>query len=108
MIKAVLEHYFPYWDSPEDYGNTWESCECPVHDDNTPSASVSYELDAFNCHSCGYSGDYLKVIEQEEGCNFVEAQRVAAGIAEERGIEVPRESRRKPRRGVPRPKKFGA
>ena len=107
MIKEVLEHYFPYWEPPEDDG-VWNKCDCPVHDDNFPSASVSYELDAFKCHACGYSGDYIKIIEQEDNCGYAEAVRIAEGIAETSGVSLPPGTARKSSRGVSRPKRFGA
>ena len=107
MIREVLEHYFPGWEAPENYGyDGWLKCECPVHDDDNPSASVNYELDSFTCHGCGYSGDYIKIIRNEEGCGYAEALAIAAGIAEQCGIEVPPEPGRKPSRGVPHPKRF--
>lgn len=108
MILEVLEHYFPHWDPPDDDGRTWIKCECPVHDDNNPSSSVSYELGAFTCHGCGYSGDWIKIIEQEEDCGFDDAIAIAERIADASGVEVPRRSAGKPRRGVPRLKRFGA
>lgn len=107
MIAEVLEHYFPGWDCPEDYGyGGWQKCECPVHDDDNPSASVSFELDSFKCHGCGYSGDYIKIIEKEDECGYAEALAIAARIAEQRGIEVPPEFGRKSSRRVSPPARF--
>lgn len=107
MIREVLEHYFPHWEAPEDYGyGGWLKCECPVHDDDNPSASVSYELDSFKCHGCGYSGDYIKIIEQEVECGYVEALTIAEGIAEQCGVEVPQKLGGKPGRRVPQPARF--
>lgn len=107
MIKAVMEEFYPGWDAPEDDGRTWIPTECPVHGDDNPSASVSYELDAYVCHACGYSGDYLKIIQEEEEVGFAEALARAEGIAASSGIEVPRSATRKSRRRVSRPKRFG-
>ena len=107
MIAEVLNHYFPGWEAPEgDEYDGWISCGCPVHDDDNPSASVSYEVDGFRCHGCGYSGDYIKIIEREEGCGFVEALATAKRIAESCGIEVPQEPARKRGRGASRPARF--
>ncbi|UBI10017.1 hypothetical protein LA324_05250 [Corynebacterium coyleae] len=106
IIKAVLEHYFPGWEAPEDEHDGWIKCECPVHDDDNPSASVSYELDSFKCHGCGYSGDYIKIIESEEGCGYVEAIATAARISEQCGVALPPETSRKSSRGVSRPARF--
>lgn len=108
LILAVMNKYFPHWEAPEDWGGTWIQCECPAHDDDNPSASVSYELGAFTCHACGYSGDCIKIIEQEEECGFAEAQRIAARIAEESGNTLPSSLIRKRSRGVPRPARFGS
>jgi len=102
-----METYYPGWDPPEDDGRLWIPTECPVHGDENPSASVSYDHNAFVCHACGYSGDYLKIIQKEEEVNFAEAVERAEGIAATSGIEVPRGTARKPRRGIPRPKRFG-
>lgn len=108
MIKEVMEHYYPGWDPPEDEGwREWLPTECPVHGDSNPSASVNYTLDAFKCHACGYSGDYLKIIEREEGCSFAEAVRTAERIAESSSVEVPPIATGKPRRRVSRPARFG-
>lgn len=108
MIREVMGKYFPHWDCPDEDDREWIKTECPVHDDDNPSASVSFERNAFMCHGCGYSGDYIKIIEQEEGCSFDEAVRIAEGIAEAGGVEVPLLVSRKPSRGVPRPKRFGS
>lgn len=106
MIKEVLEHYYPGWDPPEDVGREWVASECPVHDDDNPSAGLSFEKEAFVCHGCGFSGDYISIIRGEEDCSFDKAVRIAEEIAERSGVEIPREFERKPRRGVPRPPRF--
>lgn len=107
MIKEVMLNYFPGWDPPEDDGRTWIPTECPVHGDDNPSASVSYDKNSFICHACGYSGDYLKIIENQEECSYAEAVATAEGIAGRSGIEVPRNAPGKPRRKPARPKRFG-
>lgn len=107
MIEAVMKEYWPGWEEPEDDGRTWIPTECPVHGDDNPSASVSYELNAYVCHACGYTGDYLKIIGREEELTYAEALARAEEIADRRGIDVPRSPTGKPRRGVSRPKRFG-
>ncbi|WP_431604769.1 CHC2 zinc finger domain-containing protein [Corynebacterium pseudodiphtheriticum] len=106
MIEAVMAKYFPGWDPPEDDGRTWIPAECPVHGDENPSAGVSYELNSFVCHACGYSGDVYKIIQQEEGVDFAEATQVAETIAGDSGVEIPRSLRRKRRRRISRPARF--
>jgi DNA primase (bacterial type) len=104
-----LEYYYPGWDPPdEDDWREWIPTECPVHGDNNPSASVSYENNAFLCHACGYKGDYLSIIEQEEGCAFAEAVRRAEEIAASSGVKVPQLVARKPRRRTTQPARFGS
>lgn len=106
-IKAVLLHYFPEWEPPEDTGSDWIKCFCPSHDESIPSASVSFLRNAVNCHACGFSGDYLSIIKDKEGCDYGTAVRVAERIFEESNVEVPPELQRKPRRRISRPKRFG-
>ncbi|WP_369822228.1 CHC2 zinc finger domain-containing protein [Corynebacterium sp. NML120713] len=106
MILETLEFFFPGWSPPPALHDGWVKCECPVHDDDNPSASLNLEAEAFVCHGCGYSGDYIKIIEQEEGCSYAEAIKTAERIAEQRGVEVPRSPGRKPRRRVSRAPRF--
>ncbi|WP_367274963.1 CHC2 zinc finger domain-containing protein [uncultured Corynebacterium sp.] len=77
-----------------------------MHSDEFPSASISFEKEAFKCHGCGYKGDYLKIIMREEEVSRDAAVRIAEGIAENSGIEVPRSAARKRSRGVPKLKRF--
>jgi DNA primase len=52
----------------------WQSVRCinPNHDDRHPSASVNLELDRYNCHSCGLSGDVVDVVWELEGLTSFE------------------------------------
>lgn len=99
-------HYYPGWEPPEDDGRDWITTQCPVHSDGTPSAGISYSRNAFVCHGCGYSGDYLKIIRREEGCTRKEAYERAEAIASSCGIELPPQPKRKRRRRIPKPKRF--
>jgi DNA primase catalytic core len=62
--------------------NTWAPMNCPFHDDESPSASVSHH--GFRCHGCGASGDLFKVwMNLHPGVSFPEAVRV---LAERAGV----------------------
>ena len=54
-------------------GLGWVRIQCPFHEDRTPSASVNHELNGFACHSCGRSGDALKLLQDELRIDFKEA-----------------------------------
>jgi hypothetical protein len=58
-------------DVPTGYG--WVRTKCFAHPDRTPSASVNHELNMYTCHSCGRSGDPLKLLQNELGLDFKEA-----------------------------------
>lgn len=108
MIKEVIEYYYPDWEPPENTGEVWLKCLCPAHGDETPSAGVSYSLEAFNCFTCGYKGDYLTIVMKEEDCDFPTAVGIAESIASKRGVDLPPTTKRKPSRGISHPKRFGA
>lgn len=89
-IAAVIQHYYPTWNPPANTGRVWVKCLCPFHDESNPSATVSYEHDAFNCFGCGVKGDAIKIIRYKEGCSYREAVAIAARISPGSYDEVPR------------------
>lgn len=94
-IGPVLEHYGAR--KPRD-GRGWTKIVCPFHDDTTASASVSTELNAFNCFACGVKGDTYSIIMIQEGATFSEAVKIAEGIT---GLgSTALRAVRKPRGGV--------
>lgn len=65
--------------------NGWANTNCPMpnHDDSSPSFGVNTTDNKYNCFGCGQTGDIIKLVQQVEGLNFVEAiQRLSdyAGI----------------------------
>lgn len=50
------------------------SMRCPFHgDDRSPSASIHFEKDLFNCFTCGIGGDSIGLIMLREGLGFGDA-----------------------------------
>ena len=78
---------------PEGLG--WIKMRCFAHPDRTPSAAVNHELQAFVCHSCGRSGDAIKLLRSELGLSFKEAKERAESLT---GVspEKPAKRRRRP------------
>ncbi|MEF2247242.1 DNA primase [Paenibacillus sp. IITD108] len=58
---------------------------CPFHSENTPSFTVTPELQIFHCYGCGKGGNVIRFVEEMEGYSFPEAVRV---LAEDSGIPV--------------------
>jgi len=48
-------------------------CQCPFHDDDTPSMSIKYNR--FNCFGCGKKGDTIELVRSLENLSFIEAVR---------------------------------
>lgn len=66
-----------------DWANT--RCPMPNHDDGNPSFGVNQTNNTYNCFGCNNSGDLIKLIQDVEGLNFVEAIEKLSKFA---GIEV--------------------
>lgn len=62
---------------------------CPFHDEKTPSFTVHPGRQTFKCFGCGKGGNVFGFLMETAGLNFPEAVRQ---LAEERGIEVPRDA----------------
>lgn len=58
---------------------------CPFHSENTPSFTVTPELQIFHCYGCGKGGNVIRFVEEMEGYSFPEAVRV---LAEDSGMAV--------------------
>ena len=54
-----------------DWANT--RCPMPDHHDNNPSFGVNVASNTYNCFGCGASGDLIKLVQEVEGFNFIEA-----------------------------------
>jgi DNA primase len=66
---------------------------CPFHDEKTPSFSVSPDKQFFHCFGCQESGTALTFIMNFDRLEFVEAVET---LAQQMGLEVPREQSRQP------------
>ncbi len=55
--------------------SNWANTRCPMpnHNDGNPSFGVNTEKNTFNCFGCGCSGDLIKLVQDVEGLNFIEA-----------------------------------
>lgn len=52
----------------------WADCRCPLHEDSTPSLSVSLQHGGFICRGCGASGgDVLEFHQRLKHLDFVAA-----------------------------------
>ena len=61
-------------------GSGWQKMLCPFHDDTHPSAAVNHKVNGFICHSCGVSGDAVKLIRDHWGLSYSEALAFASDI----------------------------
>ena len=77
-------------------GPGWRKMLCPFHEDTNPSAAVNHTLEAFICHSCGVSGDAVKLIRDHWGKTYQESLQFARelGAARKEEIKSERRSRR--------------
>lgn len=66
-----------------DWANT--RCPMPNHDDGNPSFGVNQTNNTYNCFGCNNSGDLIKLVQEVEGLNFVEAIEKLSKFA---GIDV--------------------
>lgn len=76
-IEDVISHYAGYRTSKR-------MIHCLLHEDRTPSCSVNYDRQLWNCHSCGASGDSYTLIMLKEDCDF----KTAVSLAKKYGLEV--------------------
>ena len=77
-------------------GSGWRKMLCPFHTDKNPSAAVNHTLNGFICHSCGMSGDAIKLIRVHWGKTYhgaVEFAQELGAATGEREQQV-RKSRR--------------
>jgi hypothetical protein len=88
LIYKLFCEWFEDVDLPDNNG-TWNKMVCPFHNESRPSATISYEYDAFRCHACGVAGDALKLIQDREGCGFQDSKRYAEGILGKSYTRVP-------------------
>ncbi len=70
---------------------------CPFHDEKTPSFSVSPDKQFFHCFGCQESGTALTFVMKYDSMEFVEAVEF---LAQQLGLEVPREQGRTPQKAA--------
>jgi len=58
---------------------------CPFHSEKTPSFSVSFSKQIFNCFGCGVGGNVITFIQRIEKISFIEAVKL---LAERSGIQL--------------------
>ena len=86
VLEDVIEHYTGQRPSKR-------MIQCPLHSDMTPSCSVNYVRQLWNCHSCGEGGDSWNLIMLKEQASFKTAVELAdkygfgdtEGAGQERG-----------------------
>jgi DNA primase len=80
-------------------GKDYQAC-CPFHDEKTPSFTVSRDKQFFHCFGCGAHGSAIGFLMDYDNMSFVEA---IEELAQQAGIEVPREGTDRPQGPDPRP-----
>jgi DNA primase len=80
-------------------GKDYQAC-CPFHDEKTPSFSVSRDKQFYHCFGCGVHGSAIGFLMEYDNMSFVEA---VEELAQQAGVEVPREGGDKPQGPDPRP-----
>jgi DNA primase len=53
---------------------------CPIHNEKTPSFSVSKVKQIFKCYGCGAGGDLITFVKKFKKCDFVEAIEIIADL----------------------------
>lgn len=100
FIVTVIRHYFPGWEPPRDNGYAWVKCLCPFHGESRPSASISFQVNAFKCHACEVRGNYVTVIMRQEEVSYAKAKRIAEEIASGSDGALPQDAPRQSSRRV--------
>lgn len=78
-ILDVLSYYGANVNHVSRFG--WSPIKCIWHNDSHASASVNVDLGGFKCHTCGISGDGIKIIREQEHLGFEEAVEFARKIS---------------------------
>ena len=68
-------------------GNFW-AC-CPFHHEKTPSFSINTADQYYHCFGCGESGDVIKLVQNLENVEFLDAVK---NLAARLNLEVPKSS----------------
>ncbi|MEN8255324.1 MAG: DNA primase [Verrucomicrobiota bacterium] len=65
-------------------GSTFK-CNCPFHQEKTPSFTVNETRQIFHCFGCGAGGDIFRFVMEYEKVDFVTAVKI---LAERAGVEI--------------------
>jgi len=80
-IVDVVSSYLP---SLKRAGSIWK-CNCPFHQEKTPSFTVNDKMQIYHCFGCGASGDVFSFVMEFEKVDFVTAVKL---LADRAGIEL--------------------
>ena len=86
-LWLVLKHYG--WSVPNPRSG-WQTISCGFHEDRTPSCRVNNTIGGITCFSCGFKGDAVGVVREQEGCSWGEAYRICEEITSGNHTEIPR------------------
>lgn len=65
-------------------GSTFK-CNCPFHQEKTPSFTVNETRQIFHCFGCGAGGDVFRFVMEYEKVDFVTAVKI---LADRTGVEI--------------------
>lgn len=80
--------------------DTWTG-RCPLHDERTPSFTITPSKQLFKCFGCDAGGDVITLVQAKEGLDFPGALQFLArraGVELEREDDDPQSARRRERR----------
>jgi DNA primase len=80
-VVEVVSSYLPQL---RRRGSTFK-CNCPFHQEKTPSFTVNETRQIFHCFGCGAGGDVFRFVMDYEKVDFVTAVKM---MAERAGVEV--------------------
>lgn len=103
-ILDVLAHYGANTSRISMVG--WKSIKCPFHGDSTASASVNVDLGAFKCHTCGMTGDAIKLIREQEKIGYDEAVEFSRQVLGKSHESIPRTTTRGSKGKQRKPRRF--
>ncbi len=83
-IVQVIEQRVPM----KKQGREFSAC-CPFHNEKTPSFTVSPQKQFYHCFGCGAHGSAISFLMEYENLSFVES---IESLAENIGLDVPREA----------------
>lgn len=67
-------------------GATYWAC-CPFHHEKTPSFALNESDQYYHCFGCGESGDVVKLVQNMENVEFMDAVKI---LAERANLPMPK------------------